>query len=614
MSEGTIIGMDLGTTNSAVGTVESGFPILFADENGQRIIPSAVYYSPNGDVIVGEEALKRQVAEPERVITSVKRLMGLNLSDVDEAQRTLFPQTLVENSEGGLVLKISEDEFVTPVEASAEILKALKAIAEARLGETIERAVITIPAYFNEAQRLATKKAGELAGLQVERLLAEPTSAALSYGLNKKEDGAKVAVYDLGGGTFDVSILELNSGVFQVLATSGDTQLGGDDFDGSLLEYLVEEVSVAGFSESVIAEKLPLLKEESRRIKEKLSRLEEVKVRVDLLDGEKDFVSIMTRGDFDDRIRGIVERTKTHCRRALTDMGVMQPEEGISTVVLVGGSTRVPAVQEMAEMVFGQAPNLSEHPDESIALGAAIQAGILNGSVRKVVLLDVTPLSLGIETYGGLMNVLIPRNTTIPCKAGEMFTNASAEQTSMRIRVLQGERELAKDNWELGQFDVDFSTGAKAKARVGVQFALDENGMLEVLARDVVTQKDTVVEIQSKAIDVSDENVEKMISESVEYAFEDMDRRIFTEAELKARELLPAVEMALKEAGELLGDEQRAEIQVKAGKVSRLLGVDGIKGSELKSAVEELDKITERLAAIIVEKAMEAALDKQLGS
>ncbi len=606
MSENTIVGIDLGTTNSAICVVESGFPILLADEQGRRVIPSAVYYAENGEIVVGDVALRMKSKEPQRVVTSVKRLMGRRFSELDEATRQSFSQNLLSDADGNVFLAISEQQHVRAVDVSAEILKHLKAIAEKRLGYAITKAVITVPAYFNEAQRLATKTAGELAGFKVERLLAEPTAAALSYGLNKKSNGAKIAVYDLGGGTFDVSILELNDGIFQVLSTAGDTQLGGDDFDRALLEKIIEHAQHLGISQTVIDLQHSRLYEEARRIKEELSDNEQAILRLPFFDHDQHLELTISRADFSQCIKMIADRTVSHCRRALTDANLLHPKEDVEAIVLVGGSTRIPAIQEIARTVFEREPNLSEHPDESIALGAGIQAGILSGAVSKIVLLDVTPLSLGIETFGGLMNVLIPRNTTIPCKAGEMFTNAVVNQESMQIRILQGERELAKDNWELGRFDVAFQPQAKSKARVGVQFSLDENGLLQVLARDTATGTDTVVEIQSKAIDVSDERVEKMINESVEHAFEDMDQRIFTEAKLKAEELLPAIDIALEQAGGLIDSVQIADIRQKADAVKYLLNEQNIKGTTLKSAVEQLDKATEHLAAIIVEQAIES--------
>ena len=460
----------------------------------------------------------------------------------------------------------------SPEEVSALILKKLKADAERALGGIVDRAVITVPAYFNDAQRAATKRAGELAGFTVERLLAEPTAAALAYGLDRLVDKAKVAVYDLGGGTFDVSVLELNGGVFQVLATNGDTELGGDDLDAA----------IAARSGSTRAE--------AETIKRKLS------------EGESCDLPI-AKSVFESICRPIIERTRKHCLRSLQDAG-LKPED-LDEVILAGGSTRMPLVREFVRAVFGREPNASQHPDEVVALGAAIQAGILDGAVQNVTLLDVTPLSLGIETFGGLMNVLIPRNTTIPCKAGEMFTNAAANQVAMRITVLQGEREMARDNWKLGEFEIPFAPAVRGQARVGVQFEIDADGLLSVLARDIATGRDTKVKMES-AVEVSDEAVEKMLSDSLDHAFEDMDERAFTEACLKADEMLPAVETALRRLGDEVAPHEREKIaglvrQVAEAREMRLL-------SNLRTALNELDKTTEPLAARLLEGIMQGRL------
>ncbi len=607
MTHDLILGIDLGTTNSAVGSVESGFPILLADEEGKRITPSAVWFGMGGSmgtaVEVGRKALRRRSSEPGRVITSVKRLMGRRYG---EEREFCVPLERAVDGRGGVqVLGRS------PEEVSAEILKELKRIAEMRLERTATKAVITVPAYFNDAQRAATKRAGELAGLEVVRILSEPTAAALAYGLDKLAEKARVAVYDLGGGTFDLSILEMQDGVFQVLATRGDTRLGGDDLDAALARGIA---AAAGDGIAIDFDTLEpgarvRLIEEAERVKCRLSTEETAEFRVPFYDGSRSLETVVTRADFESRVRPYIERTITCCRQALADAGV-KPED-LQAVILVGGSTRIPAVRRAVAEFFGREPDLSQHPDEAVALGATIQAGVLGGTLRQMVLLDVTPLSLGIETFGGLMNILIPRNTTIPCKAGEMFTNAAAGQSSMRLRVLQGEREMARDNWELGSFEVPFEPAPKGQARVGVQFRIDENGILEVLARDTTTGKDTVVEIRSAAVDVDDEAVGKMVGESVDFAFEDMAERIFTEARMKAEELLPAVEMALSTSGELVGEAERKEIEEAAAAVRKALE-EGLP-NPLKAAVQRLDAATEALAAALVERAMEEAMMKRLG-
>ena len=577
-----ILGIDLGTTHSLVGVVDSGFPILLADEQGQRLTPSAVNYAADGSLIVGAAALRKRALEPKRTVTSVKRLIGRRGGEGDWQP----PYSLRELG-------------VSPIEVSAEILKRLKAIAERTLEQSVSRAVITVPAYFNDAQRNATKQAGELAGLTVERIVSEPTAAALAYGLDKLGERQKIAVYDLGGGTFDISVLEMREGVFQVLSTAGDTQLGGDDIDRAIVDWLAEGVSGNSALES---QATPA----AEAAKKRLSNEESTRLELPFFDGTNSLSVELTRAEFEKLIRPLVERTRAHCLRALSDAGVKAEE--LDAVILVGGSTRIPLVRRYVAEIFGREPDISQNPDEAVALGAVIQAGILSGSLKNVLLLDVTPLSLGIETFGGLMNTIIPRNTTIPCKAGEMFTNAVANQQDMLIRVLQGERELAKDNWELGRVIVPFPPGPKGSARVGVQFAIDANGILQVLARDTATNTDTVLEIQNTAVDVDDERVEQMIAESVEHAFEDMNERVWTEAKLKAEELLPAVDAALTQFGDAVSEEERRVIEVAAASVRTLLNGSEHDAKALKAANTALDDATQELAVRLVERAMEESL------
>ncbi len=593
MSE-MILGIDLGTTNSAVGVVDSGFPILLANEDGKRITPSAVWIGRDGQVETGEKALRRRVLEPDRVVTSIKRLMGRRMDEVEAN----FPVPVSKGADG-----FPQVLGNSPEEIAAEILKEMKRIAEWRMGVGITKAVITVPAYFHDAQRAATKRAGELAGLDVVRILNEPTAAALAYGLDKLGEKTRVAVYDLGGGTFDLSVLEMQDGMFEVLATHGDTRLGGDDLDAMILDHVMAK---AGIKEVDGALRVRLTAE-AERVKLVLSDEMEASFRVPFYDGSRSLEQGMTREELEKIAAPWIARTLQHCRKALAD-AALKPED-LDAVVVVGGSTRMPAVRQAVAKLFRREPDISQHPDEAIALGATIQGGVLSGALRQMILLDVTPLSLGIETFGGLMNVLIPRNTTIPCKAGEMFTNAADGQAAMRVRVLQGEREMAKDNWELGCFDVMFSPSPKGQARVGVQFKIDENGILEALARDVLTGKDTVIQIQSAAVNVDDAAVEAMVGESVEHAFTDMAERIFTEAKLKAEELLPAVEAVLGQ-GLALGDE-RGEIEAAAAAVR--VAIAGGAANPLKAAVQRLDAATEALAARLVEQAMDAALDRQLG-
>ena len=583
-----ILGIDLGTTNSLVGVVDSGFPILLADVEGSRLTPSAVCYGSDGAVSVGAAALRQRALQPERTVTSVKRLIGRR-----EGESEWKP---------GYDLRALGK---TPVEVSADILRHLKGIAERALETEVTRAVVTVPAYFNDAQRNATKRAGELTGLIVERILSEPTAAALAYGLDKLEEHRKVAVYDLGGGTFDISILEMREGVFQVLATAGDTQLGGDDIDRALAEWLLGED--VGSLASMQQVRLVAAAEDAKK---KLSTEERALIELPFFDGAHSFSRLVACADLEAVATPLIERTRKHCLRALSDARV-KPED-LDEVILVGGSTRMPLVRRIVRDIFGKEPNTSQNPDEAVALGAVIQSGILSGALRNVVLLDVTPLSLGIETFGGLMNVIIPRNSTIPCKAGEMFTNAVANQKEMLIRVLQGERELAKDNWELGRVAVPFPPGPKGSARVGVQFSLDANGILQVLTRDTATNTDTVLEIQSAAVDVDDARVEQMIAESVDFAFEDMNERIWTEARLKSDELLGAVDEALAQCAELIAEGDRDAILRRAAEVRQVMNVEPHDAKALKAANQALDDATQLLAVMLIERAMEQALERKL--
>ena len=595
-----IVGIDLGTTNSLVGAMDAGFPILLADAGGQRLTPSVVYFPPpddGGEPLVGREAAARRASQPERTVYSVKRLMGTRVGETDTAD---LPYAVGGAAGGPARVRINGREH-SPEAISARVLGKLKADAERALGGPVGRAVVTVPAYFNDAQRQATKAAGELAGLQVERILNEPTAAALAYGLDRLGDRAKIAVYDLGGGTFDISILELDAGLFRVLSTNGNTRLGGDDIDTAFAEYLGRENAKHGG----VAASPTVLNETARLVKIELSDQARVDVPLSGSGDEPIFLNV-TRAELEAVARPIVEKTRAHCLRALAD-AKLSPGD-LDAVILVGGATRMPLVRALVAEIFGREPDTSQNPDEAVALGATIQAGILSGAVRDVVLLDVTPLSLGIETFGGLSNVIIPRNTTIPTKAGEMFTNAVAGQRTVRIHVVQGEREKAADNWTLGDFDLDFVSGPRGSARVGVQFEIDADGILHVLARDTRTGAERIVRMQS-AVDVSDEKVEQMISESVEHAFEDYAARLLVETRLKSAEMLPAVRHALDLAGGALPEGERARIAALAADVEAAMAGEDL--DRLKAANAALDAGTQDLATILLEQAMDEALERR---
>ncbi len=567
-----IVGIDLGTTNSLIGVMEAGFPLLLADQDGERLTPSVVHFRADGEPLVGRAAQRMRALDSEHTISSIKRKMGAAES-----------------------ISMHSRNF-SPEEISSLILQKLKSDAERALERTLTRAVITVPAYFNDTQRNATKAAGELAGFTVERIVNEPTAAALAYGLDKLREKSKFAVYDLGGGTFDISILEFDSGVFRVIATNGNTRLGGDDIDNALLDALASKLPRTD----------PRLRELAIEAKHRLSKETEVEIALPFADGATHVKLPLTRAELERLALPIVERTRAHCQRVLADANLSASD--LDEIILVGGVTRMPLVQKFAREFFGREPNISQNPDEAVALGATIQAGILSGAVSNMVLLDVTPLSLGIETFGGLMNVLIPRNSTIPLKAGEMFTNALAGQRSMLIKVLQGEREIARDNWALGQFELAFEPVTKGQARVGVQFDIDANGILHVLARDVKTGIERIVEIKS-AVDVSDEAVEKMIAESVEHAFDDMSERMLTEAKLKANEMLPAVRAALAQIGDAISDEEKSRVAHLMREVEEAIASDEV--PRLKKANAALDQGTEPLAALLVERAMDEALARR---
>ncbi len=613
---GKIIGIDLGTTNSLVAIVESGIPLVLADGQGRRLTPSVVRVSAAGEPVVGWEAKRGRVAHPEMTVTSIKRFMGRRGDEVDSIVAASAYAIRAEGS-GPVAVPLHGRDW-SPEELSAEILKALRTIAAEGMIDRPEAAVITVPAYFNDAQRNATRNAGELAGLRVERIINEPTAAALAYGLGSLKEQSKVAVYDFGGGTFDLSILELNEGVFQVLATCGNTRLGGDDIDRVLIEHLAEQIGQAGGPSAATDPAIwARLAEAAEEAKARLSTENEVAIALPFLAPEFSFEYTLTREQLERLAKPVVARTREYCLKALADAGLASSD--LDQVILVGGQTRMPLVREFASGVFGCGGggpelNTSQNPDEAIALGAAIQAGILSGDFSGMLLLDVTPLSLGIETFGGLMNVIIPRNTTIPVKRGEAFTTVADYQKEVLIHVLQGEREKAADNWSLGRFTLEFEPQPKGVAKVGVQFEIDADGILHVLARDIKTGNEKLVEMAS-AVEVDDAEVQQMIEESVEHAFDDIEERRWIEAKLRAEQTAAATRKGLESLGGELADDQRGAIESALAAVESLLAKRGrdeeVTAAELKEANGNLDDATQPLAELMMDRVMAEMLEKR---
>ena len=582
-----IIGIDLGTTNSCVSIMEGGKPVVITNSEGNRTTPSIVAFTNKGEVLVGQPAKNQMVTNPENTIFSIKRFMGNTYNEVTE-ERSRMPYTVLEE-DGKVKIKTLEGNF-TPQEISARILQKMKQTAEEYLGETVTDAIITVPAYFNDSQRQSTKDAGRIAGLNVLRIINEPTAAALAYGIEKKKD-EKIAVYDLGGGTFDISILELADGLFEVKSTNGDTHLGGDDFDHAVIDWLISEFKKEqGIDLNNDKMALQRLKEAAEKAKKELSSSLQTDINLPYLtadaSGPKHLNVSLTRSKFEELIRDLVEKTRIPCEKAMQDAGLTLND--IDEVILVGGSTRIPLVQETVKNVFNKEPNKSVNPDEAVAMGAAVQGGIIKGDVKDVLLLDVTPLSLGIETEGSVMTVLINRNTTIPTHKNQVFSTAADNQPSVTIRVLQGERKMANDNRELGRFDlVGIPPAPRGVPQIDVSFDIDANGIVHVSAKDLGTGKEQKIRIESSS-GLSEEEINRMVQDAEKHAEEDKKKKEEVEAKNNADHMIYQTEKLLKESGDKLQPSDKSEIESKV--------------SALKSAIESnntdnIKKSTDELQA-----------------
>jgi molecular chaperone DnaK len=556
-----IIGIDLGTTNSVVAVMEGGEPVVITNPEGSRITPSVVGFTKSGERLVGQVAKRQAVTNPENTVFSIKRFMGRKYEEVNEEMK-MVPYSVVRASNGDVRVKAGAKES-SPPEVSAMILQKLKQAAEEYLGQPVTSAVITVPAYFNDAQRQATKDAGQIAGLDVQRIVNEPTAAALAYGLDKKKDET-IAVYDFGGGTFDISILEVGEGIVEVKATNGDTHLGGDNLDQKIIEWIIDEFKKdEGIDLGKDRMALQRLKEAAEKAKMELSTVVETDINLPFITadatGPKHMVKKLTRAKFEQLVDDLLQRTVGPTKQALSDAGV-DPKD-IDEVVLVGGSTRIPKVQQIVKDLFGKEPHKGVNPDEVVAIGAAIQAGVLSGDVKDMLLLDVTPLSLGIETLGGVMTTLIPRNTTIPTRKSETFSTAADSQTSVEVHVLQGERPMARDNRTLGKFHLSgLPPAPRGVPQIEVTFDIDANGIVNVSAKDMATQKEQKIQITASS-GLSKEEVDRMMREADAHADEDKKRKEEIETRNRADQAAYAAERFVKDSGDKLQDSDRAPIE-----------------------------------------------------
>ena len=596
-----VIGIDLGTTNSCVAVMEGGKPKVIENSEGERTTASMVAFTKDGERLIGQPAKRQAVTNPDNTVFAVKRLIGRRFDDpLTKKDMELVPYNIVKGGNGDAWVKAGGEDY-SPSQISAFILQKMKETAESYLGETVEQAVITVPAYFNDAQRQATKDAGKIAGLEVLRIINEPTAAALAYGL-EKNDGKTIAVYDLGGGTFDISILEIGDGVFEVKSTNGDTFLGGEDFDSKVVEHLAdafkkdEGIDLRG-------DKLALqrLKEAAEKAKIELSSAQSTEVNLPFItadqNGPKHLVKTITRSDLEQMVGDLIKRTLDPCKKALEDAGVKSAD--IDEVILVGGMTRMPKVRSVVEDFFSKEPHTGVNPDEVVAMGAAIQAGVLQGDVKDVLLLDVTPLSLGIETLGGVFTRMIDRNTTIPTKKTQVYSTADDNQNAVTIRVFQGEREMASDNKLLGQFDlVGIPPAPRGVPQIEVTFDIDANGIVNVSAKDKGTGKEQQIKIQASG-GLDDADIEKMVQEAEQFAEEDKQRREAAETKNQAESLVHSTEQQLAEHGDKIDGDLKSEIEAKIAETKSAIEAED--GAAMKTKSEELAQAAMQMGQKIYE-------------
>lgn len=612
-----VIGIDLGTTNSAVAVMEGGKPKVIENTEGARTTPSVVAFTKDGERLIGQPAKRQAVTNPDNTIFAVKRLIGRRFDDpITKKDTELVPYKITRGPNGDAWVEAGGKDY-SPSQISAFILQKMKETAEAYLGETVSQAVITVPAYFNDAQRQATKDAGQIAGLEVLRIINEPTAAALAYGL-EKQDGKTIAVYDLGGGTFDISILEIGDGVFEVKSTNGDTFLGGEDFDAKLVDYLADKFK-AKENIDLRNDRLALqrLKEAAEKAKIELSSAQTTEVNLPFITARMEggsstplhLVESISRADLERIVADLIKRTLEPCRKALADAGVKA--EDIAEVVLVGGMTRMPKVRDTVKEFFGKDPHTGVNPDEVVAMGAAIQAGVLQGEVKDVLLLDVTPLSLGIETLGGVFTRMIDRNTTIPTKKGQTFSTAEDNQNAVTIRVFQGEREMAADNKLLGQFDlVGIPPAPRGVPQIEVTFDIDANGIVNVSAKDKGTGKEQQIRIQASG-GLSDQDIEKMVQEAEQFADEDKKRRASAEAKNNAESLIHSTERQLEEHGDKVDASLKSEIQAAVDEAKK--AVEGGDTDDIQQKAQALAQVAMKLGQAIYEKEQASAASPGAG-